>query len=201
MVARSAARSRDMKIHTAAKARMPIGRLMKNTQRQEKLSVSQPPSTGPKIGPRIAPAPQIAITWPDLRWAGRCRAPPPARAGSAPRRRGPAAAGRPRSRPGCGRRRTASRRSVKPAIETRNISLAADPDRQPAGERRHDRRGDDVGGQHPGDLVLGGRHAARHVRQRDVGDGRVQRVHHRRQHQADGDGNAVGDVLGGSHGG
>ena len=61
-------RSRPMKIATPANARMPIGRLMKNTQRQEKLSVSQPPSTGPRIGPRIAPAPQIAITWPT--WLG-----------------------------------------------------------------------------------------------------------------------------------
>ena len=31
-----------------------IGRLMKNTQRQERLSVSQPPSAGLNIGPRIA---------------------------------------------------------------------------------------------------------------------------------------------------
>ena len=34
----------------AEKARMPTGRLMKNTQRQLKFSVSQPPSVGPMIG-------------------------------------------------------------------------------------------------------------------------------------------------------
>ena len=57
-----------MNSQIAANARIPIGRLMKNTQFQEKLSVSQPPSTGPKIGPRIAPAPHSAITWPT--WLG-----------------------------------------------------------------------------------------------------------------------------------
>ena len=43
---------------------MPTGRLMKNTQRQLKLSVSQPPSVGPMIGPTMMPAPQIAMAWP-----------------------------------------------------------------------------------------------------------------------------------------
>ena len=43
------------------KARMPTGRLMKNTQRQLKVSVSQPPSVGPTIGPTMMPAPQIAM--------------------------------------------------------------------------------------------------------------------------------------------
>ena len=37
---------------------------MKNTQRQLKLSVSQPPSVGPMIGPTMMPAPQMAIAWP-----------------------------------------------------------------------------------------------------------------------------------------
>ena len=42
----------------------PTGRLIKNTQRQVKLSVSQPPSAGPMIGPSMVPMPQIAIAWP-----------------------------------------------------------------------------------------------------------------------------------------
>src|SRR6185312_17137077 len=46
---------------------------------------------------------------------------------------------------------------------------------------------DDVGGQDPGDLVLRGRDAALDVRQGDVVDGGVERVHDRRQHDADGD--------------
>ena len=41
------------------------------------------------------------------------------------------------------------------------------------------RRSDDVRGQHPGDLILGRRQAALHVRQRDVGDRGVERLHHR----------------------
>ena len=43
---------------------MPTGRLTKNTKRQLKVSVSQPPSVGPMIGPTMMPAPQIAIAWP-----------------------------------------------------------------------------------------------------------------------------------------
>ena len=43
---------------------MPTGRLMKNTQRQLKLSVSQPPSVGPMIGPTMMPAPHSAIAEP-----------------------------------------------------------------------------------------------------------------------------------------
>ncbi len=45
-------------------ARMPTGRLMRKTQRQSKLSVSQPPSVGPMIGPTMIPAPHIAIACP-----------------------------------------------------------------------------------------------------------------------------------------
>lgn len=43
---------------------IPTGRLMKNTQRQLKLSVSQPPRVGPMIGPTMIPAPHSAIAWP-----------------------------------------------------------------------------------------------------------------------------------------
>ena len=44
---------------TAASA--PTGRLTRNTQRQSKLSVSHPPSTGPMIGPIMIPPPNSAI--------------------------------------------------------------------------------------------------------------------------------------------
>ena len=56
-----------------------------------------------------------------------------------------------------------------------------------AGRRRHDRGGDDIGGQHPGDLVLGRRDAALDIGQRDIGDGRVERLHQGGENHADGD--------------
>ena len=77
--------------------------------------------------------------------------------------------------------------TVKPATEIEEHALDAEAAGEPAGQRRHDRRGDDVGGQHPGDLVLRRRQAALHVRQRDIGDRRVERLHDRRQHDRDRD--------------
>ena len=65
--------------------------------------------------------------------------------------------------------------------------LAAEARRHPAERRGHDRGGDDVGGQHPVDLILGRRQRSLHVGQRDVGDRRVERLHDRRHHDADGD--------------
>ncbi len=65
--------------------------------------------------------------------------------------------------------------------------LAAEPGGQKAGRRGHDRRRHDVGGQDPGDLLLSRRQAALHVGQRDIGDGRVQRLHDRRQHDRERD--------------
>ena len=70
-------------------------------------------------------------------------------------------------------------------------ALAPEAVGEPAGQRRHDRGGDDVGGQHPGDLILRRRQAALHVRQRDVGDRGVERLHDRRQHDGHGDHAAV----------
>ena len=52
---------RGRKTIRPASARMPTGRLTKKTQRQLKVSVSQPPRVGPMIGPTMIPAPQIAI--------------------------------------------------------------------------------------------------------------------------------------------
>ena len=64
-------------------------------------------------------------------------------------------------------------------------ALAAEAVGDPAHRRGHDRGGDDVGGQHPVDLVLRRRQAALHIGQRDIGDGGVQRLHDGRGHGAD----------------
>jgi len=45
--------------HRIASAGMPIGTLTKNTQRQLRLSVRNPPMNGPLIGPIITTSPQI----------------------------------------------------------------------------------------------------------------------------------------------
>ena len=63
--------------------------------------------------------------------------------------------------------------------------LAAEAHRHPAERRGHDRRGDDIGGQHPVDLVLRGRQRPLHIGQRDIGDRRVERLHDGRHHDAD----------------
>ena len=65
--------------------------------------------------------------------------------------------------------------------------LAAEAVGQPADRRGHDGGGDDVGGQHPVDLVERGRQRALHVGQRHVGDGGVERLHDGRRHGADRD--------------
>src|SRR5208337_3066183 len=68
---------------------------------------------------------------------------------------------------------------------------------EPARQRRHDRRRDDVRGHDPGDLVLRGGKAALHMRQRDVGDRGVDPLHEGRQHDRDRDRTPVGDWGGG----
>ena len=50
-----------MKMMSPSTVKMPNGKLTKNTQCQEYVSVSQAPSDGPMIGPIITPMPQIAI--------------------------------------------------------------------------------------------------------------------------------------------
>ena len=54
--------------------------------------------------------------------------------------------------------------------------LATEACGEPAHRRGHDRRGGDVGGEHPGDLVVARREAALHVGKCDVGDGLVERL-------------------------
>ena len=65
--------------------------------------------------------------------------------------------------------------------------LAAEAVGHPADRRGHDGGGDDVGGEHPVDLVERGRQRALHIGQRDVGDGGVERLHDGRGHGADRD--------------
>ncbi len=62
--------------------------------------------------------------------------------------------------------------------------LAAEAVGHPADRRGHDGGGDDIGGEHPVDLVERGRQRALHIRQRDVGDGGVERLHDGRRHGA-----------------
>ena len=71
--------------------------------------------------------------------------------------------------------------------------LDAKTAREPAGQRRHDRGRDDIGGHDPGDLVLGDRKTPLHVRQRDIGDRGVDPLHEGRQHDRDRDGAPVGN--------
>ena len=91
---------------------------------------------------------------------------------------------------------------MKPAIEIQKHPLAADSAGEPAAQRRHDRGGDDVRGQHPRHLILGRRERALNARQRDVGDRVVERLHDRRQHDRDRDERAARsidlDVAGGA---
>ena len=70
-------------------------------------------------------------------------------------------------------------------------TLEPEPAGEKSGRRRHDGGGDDIRRQHPGDLVLTRRDAALHVRQRDVGDRRIERLHQRRQNDADGQRRAI----------
>ena len=74
--------------------------------------------------------------------------------------------------------------------------LAAEPVCQPAGDRRHDCRCNDIGRQHPVDIVRGGAEIAGHRRQRDIGNRRIERLHDRRQHERNGDQAAMRGIDG-----
>ena len=117
--------------------------------------------------------------------ADRCRAAPIARAAPAPRRTCPAGSGTARSATSDCAMPHSIEATVKPATRDEEQPLDAEPPGEKAGRRRHDRGRDDIGGQHPVDLVLAGRDAALDVRQRDVGDGRVQRLHQGREDHAE----------------
>ena len=74
---------------------------------------------------------------------------------------------------------------MKPAVQTMNSFLRPTRVASPAERRGHDRGGDDIGGQHPVDLILRRRQRALHIGQGDIGDRRVERLHDRRHHHAD----------------
>ena len=65
---------------------------------------------------------------------------------------------------------------------------------QPAGQRDRDRGCDDVAGQNPGDRVRRRAQRRLHVRQRNVGDRRIQDLHDRRRHDANREQRAVGGM-------
>ncbi len=70
-------------------------------------------------------------------------------------------------------------------------ALSADAVGHPAADRQGDRRGDDVAGQHPVDGVLRRAQTGLHVRQSDVGDGRIEHLQEHRHHHRDGDENSL----------
>jgi hypothetical protein len=119
-------------------------------------SVSQPPSVGPMIGPTMMPAPHMAMAWP-WRSFGLMSSRKVCDSGTIAAPKTP-----------CSSRKSTivSRLQAIPQShrgdrETDHRDeeqfLAAEAVGQPARQRRHDRRGDNVGGQHPVDRV-----AARH---------------------------------------
>ena len=74
---------------------------------------------------------------------------------------------------------------LKVVMATGDNRATAETVAEIARHRRHDGGGDDVGGKYPRRLVLRCRKRALHVRQRDGSDGRIQRIDHRGQHDAE----------------
>ena len=176
-------------------ARMPIGRFIRNTQRQFSLSVKQPPSVGPIIGPNIAPCPRSPwlgrgvrrLISSSIAWLSGISAAPKA----------PCTMRRPRA--SAGSRRAASQRGQREAGHGQHHNqLAPKAPRQPRADRCRDGPGDDIGGQHPRDLLLRGRHSRLDMRQRDIGDGAVHRHHRGCQHRrgCDEEPSQAGEIAG-----
>ena len=67
---------------------------------------------------------------------------------------------------------------------------------QPAGHRRHHRGREDVEGHRPGDLVLGRRHRALHLRQQRRGDQQRGGIERRAQHDRDHDQHPAAERIG-----
>jgi hypothetical protein len=78
--------------------------------------------------------------------------------------------------------------------------LAAEPAGKESSRRNHDSRSNNIGSQHPVDLILAGRDAALDVGQRDVGDRRVEGLHKGGEDHADGDRGPIRALCGGSCG-
>ena len=77
--------------------------------------------------------------------------------------------------------------AVNITVQIEEEALAAEHARQPAGGGQDHRVGGEVGGEHPRHLVDAGGQRALDVRQRHVGDGDVEHLHHRHEHHRGGD--------------
>ena len=76
------------------------------------------------------------------------------------------------------------------------VVLAAEDAGEPGGHGQDDGVGDEVGGEDPGDFVVGAAEAAGDVGQRDVGDGGVEQLHEGGEGDGEGDDPGVDDGAG-----
>ena len=86
-----------------------------------------------------------------------------------------------------GRRAAGERRNREDDDAGDEKSFSPEAQRKPRTGRQNNGIGHQVAGEHPGSFVIGGRQAAGNVRQRDGGDGSVEHLHERRQHDRDRD--------------
>ena len=95
------------------------------------------------------------------------------------------------------RRRSAAEHGDQgePADGHQEQALAAEAAFEESGGRSHDRRRHDIGGQDPGNLILGGTQGTLHMGQRHIGDGGVEGLHDGGQHHRDRDVAAMGCSL------
>ena len=76
------------------------------------------------------------------------------------------------------------------------VVLAAEDAGEPRGHGKNDGVGDEVGGEDPGDLVVGAAEAAGDVGERDVGDGGVEQLHESGEGDGEGDDPGVDEGVG-----
>src|SRR4029077_19058504 len=188
---------------TRASEMRPIGTLMKKIQRQEELSVIQPPIVGPTVGATMTAMPYSAnacgrssggnvsasiacsldgIPPPPLPFRRRdrrsARHPPPADPlQDADQQQRAEATGEAAEQRGEGEDRNAQH------VE----ALAPDHVGEPAADRQNDSAGDEGGGDPPGALVDADRQAAGDVAQRHIGDRRIEHDHEGGDGDDDGD--------------
>ena len=77
---------------------------------------------------------------------------------------------------------------TKPTMEKIKQAAPAEPRGEIAGERHHHGGGDEIRGEHPGDLIGGGAEGAEHVRDRHAHDGDVEHFEDRGEHDGDDEG-------------
>ena len=167
--------------------RMPTGMLMKKTQRQEKLSVMNPPE---RRSYRRSENDRHAVDGhghPSLRRRKRVGQNGLLAGAQATAARSLDDA-KEDERPEC-RRDAAEKRRDGEDRDARHVeALAPDLAREPTADGENDCVRHQVARQHPGALVLAHAQAARDVGQRDVGDARVEHLHERRHRDDEGDG-------------